>query len=545
MPLLRPRLAPLFILAACACQPAADPAPAPRGPAPALTAPAPTLRRLTQVQYVNTIDDLLGEGLLLPTALEPDTAVSGLSSVGASVTAISPFGVEQYEDAAYLLAEQVAANPERLAATMGCDPAMDGCLATFVASFGRRAFRRTLTDEEAARVVAVGELAAATLGDTPSGVVYALAALLQSPHFLYREELGEPDPGDPTGDPDDSSGRRFTSVEMASRLSFFLWNTTPDEELLSAGEAGDLVTDAGLAAQVDRLLTDARAQEGVRTLFTEMLRLDQLDDLSKDPTVFLHMGPEVGPSAREETLLGIDALVFTEAGDYRDFFTTRRTFLDPVLAAMYNVQAPAMDGFAETTLSADDGRAGFLGQASFLALSAHPTSSSATLRGEFIREILLCQTIPPPPADVDTSIPAPTEAAPTLRDRVAVHLTDPTCAGCHQLTDPLGLGLENFDGLGMWRLTENGGTIDPTGQLDGADFTDALGLGEVVADHGSLGPCLAETAYRYATGHSVTDGEDALVDWHATGFSEKDFRVVDLLSDISMSPGFRRVGEIE
>lgn len=530
----------LAALTAAGCEP--EPAPSTpavplRGDAPDVTPPAPALRRLTQAQYVNAVDDLLGEGLVLPNSLEPDTAIDGLYSVGAAATTLSAVGVELYEDAAFELAEQVMADPDRAADVIGCDPADDDCLTTFATTFGRRAWRRALTEDEIARVVTVGDLAATTLADADAGATYALATILQSPYFLYRVELGEEDP-------DDASRRRYTSTEMATRLAFLLWNTTPDDALLDAAEAGDLVTDDGLAREVDRLLADDRAHDGVRAVFDEVFTLYELEDLSKDPLVFTHASPEIGPSAREETLLGVEAVVFGDE-DWRTFFTTRRTYLDPVLASIYNVRSPTREGFAETELPADRGRAGFFGQVSFLALQAHPTATSATLRGQFVREILLCQTIPPPPADVDASIPEADATSPTLRDRLVTHLSDPTCAGCHQLTDPIGLGFENFDGLGMWRLTENDATIDPSGELDGASFADAVALGEVVAAHDQIAPCLADTMYRYATARVVEDGEEALVGWHADGFVESGYRVKALLKDIATSPGFRRVGEIE
>ncbi len=531
----------MALLALPSCQP--DPVPdvaALRGAVPVVAPAAPALRRLTRAQYLNVVTDLLGEGLVVPTSLEPDTAIDGLYTVGAAVTALSPVGVERYEAAAYSLAEQVMADPARVATVVGCEPAAEGCLRTFVTTFGRRAWRRPLAAEEIDRVVAVGELASSTLGDPDAAPTYALATLLQSPAFLYREELGEADPDAAPG----GGARRYTSLEMATRLSFLLWNSTPDDTLLAAAEAGDLVTDAGLTAQVDRLLADPRAHDGIRAFFTEMLELDQLDALNKDPTIYTHMSPEIGPSAREETLLGIEAIVFADE-DWRTFFTTRRTFLDPVLAALYNVRAPTREGFGEVELPADGLRAGFLGQASFLALQAHPTTSSATLRGKFIREVLLCQDIPAPPADVDTSIPEADETSPTLRQRLVTHLSDPTCAGCHRLTDPIGLGFENFDGLAALRLTENGATIDASGELEGGTFATPVDLGGVVAAHDRIAPCLAETLYRYATARSVGDGEEALVEWHAAGFVESDYRVTTLLAEIATSPGFRTVGELQ
>lgn len=237
-------------------------------------------------------------------------------------------------------------------------------------------------------------------------------------------------------------------------------------------------------------------------------------------------------------------MVFEEDGDWRDVLTTRHTFVDRKLASIYAIPAPAREGFGEAELPADGGRRGLLGQVSFLALQAHPASTSVTRRGIFVREVLLCQDIPPPPANANTSIPEATEAAPTMRDRVAQHLADPTCASCHTVTDPIGLGLENFDGLGSWRDTENGHPIDPSGELDGGAFGGAWDLAKVVRDHPDLGPCLTRTLYQYATAQVAQDGDEALVNWHAEGFAASGHRVRFLLRDLATSPGFRKVGEV-
>ena len=276
-----------------------------------------------------------------------------------------------------------------------------------------------------------------------------------------------------------------------------------------------------------------------------MLNLHDLDDLTKDPTIFTHMSPEVGSSAREETLLGLLDNVLTEDGDYRDVFTTTKTFLDRKMASIYSVRAPAREGFAPTVLDDAGGRRGLLGQTSFLALNSHPVSTSATLRGQFVREVLLCQYIPPPPSDVDTSIPEPSATARTLRERVAVHLEDAFCASCHQLTDPIGLGLEQFDGLGHFRVREEGAEIDPSGELDGESFSDAWELSDRIANHPALTGCFTRTFMAYASGHSVTDGEEEAVDYLNEGFQYMDHSVQFLIRDLVMSSAFRLAGEIE
>lgn len=496
------------------------------------------LKRLTRSQYSNSLRDLLGDELVVPDDLEPDASSEGLLVLGGAVNSLSSLGVEQYEAAAFDVASQVLASDGMRAALVPCASEDEACARSTLEAFGRRAWRRPLEPAEVDRVVGLATAAGETLGSWDQGVEYGLAAILQSPNFLYRVELGEDDPDNP-------GERRYTSVEMSSRLSYFLWNSTPDAELLEAGEAGELVTDAGIDAQVDRLLADPRGRAGIRNFFDEMLTLYELDELSKDPTVFVHASSSVGTSAREETLRLAEWLTFDQDGDYRDFYTSTTAFLDPKLATIYQVPAPSMEGFAQTTLEFSGGRRGFLGEVSFLALQAHPTSTSPTRRGQFIREVLLCEPLSPPPADVDTSIPEPSVSYPTMRDRLEEHMSNPDCSVCHMHTDPIGLGFENFDGLGGWRATENGNPIDASGDLDGVMFHDAWALAGVVRADEHLGPCFSRTLYQYATGQSASAEDEPLLDWHAQGFSENGHRIQWLVRDIVGSAGFRRVGVAE
>jgi hypothetical protein len=508
---------------------------APREPEPTATLPAPALRRLTQAQYRNAVHDVLGADIVIPTGLEPDEAAGGLFSIGAAATTISPRGVEQYEAAAYQIADQVTAEPDRRAQLVPCTPAStrdDACAKTALEASGRRLWRRPLSEAELATHVEIAGRAAETLGDFYEGLEFGLATQLQSPAFLFRAELGAPASG----------GRDYDDWELAARLSFFLWNTTPDDTLLTAAAAGDLTGD-GYEAQVDRMLSDPRARQGVRNLFTEQLQLYNLDTLTKDPLIYLHMSADVGPSAREQTLADIEQIVFDNE-DWRTFYTSRRTHLNRKLAALYDVRAPARDGFGVTELPEEGPRAGFLGQVSFLALAAHPTSSSATLRGKFVQQVLLCNPIPAPPANVNTMIPEPSPDAPTLRDRVRIHLTDPFCASCHRITDPIGLGFEHFDGLGSYRAADDGATLDVSGELEGKPFNGAVEIGHLISEHPKLAPCLARTVYQYANGRVATDEEDALIEWYAAGFAGDDDHVLALLRDIATSQAFRHTGDL-
>ena len=505
------------------------------GPVPAVEPAAPALRRLTEAQYHSAISDLLGPGLVMPSSLEPDVKVDGLLSVGASIAAVSPWGVEQYEEAALDLVEQALESPEHRAVMLSCEPdgVDDPCVEQAVSDFALRAWRRPMTEGELDRILTVIE----DIGVDTSldlGLLYGLGAMLQSPYFLYRSEHGL-----------DPAGGALTDYELATRLSFLLWNSIPDEELLLAAEAGELSTDAGLEAQALRMLEDERSVDGLRNLLTELYTLYELDDLDKDPLVFTHASSELGPDAREETLLVAEQLMLVEDGDYRELISSPRSIINPRLAALYGVRAPSADGFEEMEFEEDDGRRGLLGHASLLAQHSHATSSSATLRGKFIRTVLLCHEIPAPPGDVDTTIPEADSESPTLRDRIAVHLEDPSCAGCHELMDPMGLALENFDGIARWRDTENGVTIDASGELDGVAWQTPWQLSGVLAEHPDLGPCFTENLYRYGVGHSLADGEKELAEWLAVEFEIADYSYRSLVLATVMSPGFRNVGAYE
>jgi hypothetical protein len=461
-------------------------------------------------------------------SLESDERIEGLYAVGSAWTTISSYGVEKYEAAAYDVALQVIDDPvarERWIACEATDVRDDACAERVLDGLGEALWRRPMSADELDGLVFVAAEAAVTLDDFDEGLSYGIAALLMSPHFLYRAELGE--------------GGILDDYALASRLSFFLWDAGPDEELLAAAAAGELSQEAGLSAQVSRLIADDRAIRGVKSFFAEMLVLDALDSLTKDPNVFVYMSDELGSSAQMETLMGLEHLIFTEDGSYLDLFVTQTTFVDATLAALYAVPSPEREGFGEVVMPAEGGRRGLLGQAAFLLPNAHAVSTSATRRGIFVRDVLLCQPVPDPPADADTSIPEVSEDALTMRERIAVHLEDPFCASCHNLTDPIGLALENFDGLGRWRMEENGALIDPSGSLDGVSFADAWQLGEAVAAHPAVAPCLVQTMLQYATGNLVDDLDRGMIDWHTEGFESSEHRVLWLMQDLAMSPAFR------
>lgn len=512
------------------------------GTSPPAFVPAPaTLRRLTLGQYANTVRDLLGANITLPTDLEPDTSLNGFASIGAARTAFSPRAIEQLETAALSLSQQALADPTTRASLVTCTPSAavdDACARRVVTSFGRRAWRRPLTADEVNRYTAVAIQASTTLMDFWNGLRFAVAGILQSPHFLYREELGTPMAA--------MSQRAFNGFEIATRLSYFAWATTPDDQLLTAAEAGTLSSDAGLREQAERLVASPRAHAATETFFTELLRLADLDDLPQLPSVYPQVTATLGASMRGETLRVLEDIAWNGGADFRTVFETRSTFLNAELAKLYGVPAPAGTGFVKTALPSDGMRLGLLGQGSFLALNAHADSTSPTRRGKFIREVLLCQAIPPPPPDVDTTLPPNTGTAGlTMRQRLEKHRVNAACATCHQTMDPIGLGLENFDAVGAFRTSEVGQTIDASGELDGVAFRDARELAGALKNHADFAACLTRSVFRYATGHVETPGEEASVLALSRNLASDGYRFRSLLLGLVMSPSFRFTGAPE
>jgi hypothetical protein len=499
-------------------------------PPPQFAPQAAGLRRLTIPQYRNAVRDLLGADVTVTTEFEPDTMLSGFASIGAARVGLSAKITEQFETSALAIAKQVLTNTATRGALVGCTPTAvtdDACTRGFVQKIGRRAWRRPLTDEETTQYVSIGRNAQTQLNNFFDGLQYALAGLLQSPHFLYRVELGQPDPAEP-------ARLAFNDYELATRLSFFLWNSTPDDQLLDAASSGQL-TKGALTTQAQRLLASTRIQSAMENFFSEFYRLGELDELTLLPSLFPLMTATVGPAMRHETLRFLNDVAFVRNGDFRDIFDGRTTFVNKELAGLYGLPAPAGTDFVATTLPDNGMRAGLIGQASFLAVSSQPNRGSATRRGKFIREMMLCQSIPTPPPDVT---PFPDAAPGTAREKLTAHRQNPACAGCHQVMDPIGLALEHFDGIGAFRQTDKGLTIDATGELDGVKFDGPRQLGAALKNHPESASCIARQLYRYAMAHVENTGEEAAILALAKSFQDGGYRFRSLVEGVVKSPAF-------
>ncbi len=553
------------LLSACTTEGVIGDAPAdrqepdPRLPPPPFE-PAPAqLNLLTPQQYRNVIRDVFGGEVTVSQPAPVDQREAGFFMVRTSTIVLSPDGAHRYQEESSSIASQLMAPGPLRDRVMPCTPSAvvdDACASEFLSRFGRRLYRRTLTDAELERHVRLAREGAQLEGieDFYGGLEAAIMAQLQSPHFIYRHELGDPVDGTP-------GTLVLEGTQLASRLSFFLWNTTPDDALLDAAESGALDTFEGLEREVRRMVEDDRTRAGVANFFSEMLQLDKEGEV-KDSVVFLHANAALSGDARRETLLTIEDHVFDQDADFRDLFTTRRTFVNRRLAALYGLQAPATgDEFAPVTFPEDSPRRGILGHASFLAPHASPTDASPTRRGEFVRAVVLCQEVPPPPANVETDLGGRSAELP-LREQLEEHRVNPVCSGCHALMDPIGFGFQHFDGIGQYRryerqfafdaqgnvardpetgdrLVAREHPIDASGDLDGVAFESASGLVEAIRNHPRLVPCLVRSMYRYATSHEDVPSEEAQLRQLERAFAEGGYRIKELLVSMTLSEGFR------
>jgi hypothetical protein len=500
-------------------------------------------RRLDETQYRRSIEDIFGAGIEIPGRFEPPLREEGLLAIGASKVVITPSGFEQYELRAREIAAQVLAENRRKA-IVPCEPASpdkfdEACARRFFAKYGRLLFRRPVAAKEMASVLKVARAAADGTHDFYQGLQFGLERLLVSPSFLFRIESAEADAGG-------SGAHWLTSYSLASRVSFLLWNAPPDEALLDAAASGELQRPGGLDRQVEHMIASERFAQGVRAFFSDMLGFDQFDGLSKDQSIFPKYTSQLSKDAQEQSLRTIVDLLVAQRGDYRDLFTTKRTFLNRNLGSLYKVpvEDSAFGGWMPYTFAPSDPRAGLLTLAGFLILDpTHEGRSSPTIRGKSVRELLLCQKVPAPPPNVDFKLVQDTHNPlyKTARERLTAHRDNPTCAGCHSIMDPIGLAMENYDAIGEYRTRENQAPIDASGKFDGKSYQDAIALGQILHDSPAVSNCLVERAYEYGVGRAVIAGERDWLQYLGQRFAADGYEFPNLVRRIAAAKAFQAV----
>ncbi|HEY2676079.1 MAG TPA: DUF1592 domain-containing protein [Steroidobacteraceae bacterium] len=533
----------LFALAAvlsdCGCGIAAAAGAATPG-APQQGANAPikvAVRRITESQYRHTIADIFGMGIKINSRFEPERRDDGLLAVGNSDLSLTTSGFEQYFALAASIAAQ-ALGDNQAAAIVPCKPsnpagADDGCARQFVAKYGELLFRRPLTGPEVAVRVRAASAGAIQAGDFHAGLRLALTSMLVAPEFLFRIETAEPDPAMP-------GKYRLDAYTKASRLSFLFWDTAPDAELLEAARTGAIHTESGVNDQLARLIASPRYEQGARAFFVDMLQLDGIENLVKDPAIYPKFNQSVADGAKEQTLRTTIDLLIRQKRDYRDLFTSNETFINRPLASVYKVPFGSSGDWAAYTFADSSERSGILTQVSFLSLFSHPGTSSPTKRGIKIYEIFRCEPTPNPPADVDFSkVKDSTQG--TVRGRLLDHMSNNGCTVCHRRSDPPGLALEHFDGLGQLRTTENGSPIDVSADIRGTKIVGAQGLGNFLRNDPRVPACLVRDVYAYGVGRKIDDREEDYLADQARAFATHGYRVPDLMVQIAASPEFFEV----
>jgi len=496
-----------------------------------LTMGGPKLRVLTQLEYKNSLTDLLGP-ISAELDLPADTYLAGFTSISGAEVAINASSVEPYETASLAASGEVFGDAARWQALVGCQPKADlsdACVATFIQNFGKKAFRRDLTEAEVQQWLKIAKDAAALPGSSAAiGLAAAVSGFLQSPYFLYRIDINKLDP---------SNGRlKYDGLSMASRLSFLLTGHPPSSALITAAAAGNLDTAEGVRAAAAPLLTDPSAVERMAAFFSEYAQSSLVLGSQKSAPMFPTYNAALQSSMYQATELFLKNIVLAPMADVRTIFDSDQTFVDANLAPIYGVPAPA-SGFMQIKLDAAAGRAGILGQAGVAAGHSQTDRTSPTRRGVFLLETFLCTTPPPPPGTVNTNLPKD----PTLTGRALVeaHRADPTCAGCHALFDPLGMGMEHLDPIGQYRATENNIPIDASGSLDGVSFDGVPQLGAALRQSTRAMTCMMSNFYRSANARMDASPDAAEIDKLTVALSAKGYVWRDLVAEFVASDAFR------
>lgn len=471
-------------------------------PSTTLDAGRVVLRRLNRTEFDNTVHDLLGT-MSTPAqdTFAKDDISDGFDTIGRTLI-MSSLLVEQLDAAAGSLVDELLARPAGDAwrlRVLSCEPSAANaatCLPQILSAFMKNAYRRPVTAEEVQARVALATAVQTSSGDVMRGLNAALKAVLMSPHFLYRVELG---------DPVSAAATPLNDYELASRLSYFLWASMPDATLLQAAADKKLTPIAAdLSAQVDRMLADPKSQGFIDSFAGQWLSGRDALSFVADPKVFAGYDDALRLAMPQETSLFFKALI-AEKQPLSALLLGKFSFVNDRLAKQYGLPG-GQTAFTRVSLEGTE-RMGILTQNTFLTVTSYPFRTSPVKRADWVLEHLLCDPPPAPPA----AVPALADAVPmglTLRQHFEAHRSNPSCAGCHKVMDPIGFALENFDASGSYRTTDNGVMVDATGQLaDGTPLTGAKSLSEAVASDADFAICVAKQVLTYAVGRSFSAPE--------------------------------------
>ncbi len=457
------------------------------------------LRRLTHREYEATVRDLLGVDPAAQVATFPaDVVTSSFDNNGLNQTISTLLG-ERYLVAARSFAAEVVGDADLRASVIGCDPASAECIDEFAARFAARAFRRPPTEEEVAQLVALAQ----TQSDPLDAASIVIEAVLQSPKFLFRIEVGVEDPEHP-------DRRKLTGHEVATRLSYFLWGTMPDDGLLAAAAAGELDDADGVATTAAEMIADARARDTMRAFADQWMHLETIDAQTRDET-FPEFDDALKTAMRAELDRMVEDAMWADGADFMSLYTTRTGHVNDALAAVYGVEPPGSTELQPHDFGDDPMRGGLFTTVGFATASSRASETSPVQRAMFVRKSVLCDPPPPPPPNIPSVEPDEGES---VQDAFERHIDQgESCAACHLLLDPIGFGLERYDSIGRLRTEYASGDpvrTDGTITIDGEahEFTDGVQLGALVAASTQAETCVVTQTWRFALGRDedVADG---------------------------------------
>jgi hypothetical protein len=420
-----------------------------------------------------------------------------------------------------------------------CDPASgQACVEKIVANLAHHAYRRPATKSEVAGLMKFVSLAKSEKLSTEQGIQLALEAMLVSPEFLFRIER-DPNPIDP------DKTHRLSDVELATRLSYFLWSSMPDDELLGLAESGKLSEPATLETQVKRMMADKKAAAFADNFAGQWLEVRNLDSITPDPAKFPAWGPELKEELRTETRMFFQ-YVLTENRPISEFVNAKYTFLNEPLAKYYGIAGVKGPDFRKVDLTTDQ-RGGVLTQGAVLAVSSYPNRTSPTIRGRYILNNILGTPPPPPPPDVPPLDDSKVGSEVSIRKQLEAHRSNPVCASCHSKMDVLGFGLENYDAVGKWRTMDGKFPVDVGGTMPGGKaFATAAEMRTVLLDSMPVvAHCLTEKVMTYALGRGMEPYDNRALEQISKSLAADGYRFQTLINEVVKSLPFQsRRGEL-
>ena len=503
---------------------------------PGMTSPgvAP-LRRLTQVQYNNTVRDLLGDTSHPGNDFPPDE-FRGAFSNQAVAQSVSPVLAQGYQTAAESVTAKALAHPERI---LPCDPKTgeDACARLFIQKFGRRAYRRPPTDAEVSTLFNVYKSDRADGNvDFNDGMGAVIETILQSAPFLYRPEVGGVA----------SAGTvALNSYEVGARLSYTIWNSLPDSQLEAAADADQLRTPEQVATQARRMLADPKALTSLQDFFDQWLGVSSLTQVNKDAALFPEFTSAVQASMATERHAFLDYVMGTAGGTVDALLTAPFSFLDKNTGPLYGISG--LSDVPQKTMLDPSQRAGILTQPGLMAIYSHPNQTSPVPRGKFVRERLLCEELAPPPPGLIITVPE-VQPGSTARQRFAVHDASPSCSVCHVRMDPIGFGFEHMDPIGRYRTLDQGLPVDSAGHLSATgleqDFSSVPELARLLVQSSEVQACVVTQWFRYASGRTETPTDTCSIASVLQTFNRSKGDIRELIVALAQSDAFRYRPEV-